>query len=351
MKMNALKAAFNLKIVVIVLSLLILILCIAHIQQNTIQFLYRSIIADRSLKSLAPSLAAWHPFQRYSSNDKLTILEDNKLPYGNSFNASLIVKHPNGLYGNVLTQTQDRLGTIFNNLTFTRKFYCELDYDTYKIGKECSWMKVHLLLHDGRMFAVDGKLYISFTFMDDNYVQKQSIYDVKNDKIYLPRFNYNNGIYNKEKNWQFFQMDGDLYMIYYVKPFRVYKISKKTFEVIQEVQNLPWKFPMSLRGSAPPVFVGDKFYMVVHSTDYKMYVLTFDKYFRILKVTSKPLCDGHDGTCTYNIYFPCGMIYNQMDDTFLISMGINDVKIGLMKFTKSELDSLLDMTMVGESVL
>lgn len=58
--------------------------------------------------------------------------------------------------------------------------------------------------------------------------------------------------------------------------------------------------------------------MVVYSSDYKMYMMTFDGVFHILQVTSKPLCDGSGNSCTYQIYFPCGLVYNQMNDTWAL---------------------------------
>ena len=323
------------------LVFVMILLPILYIVYYVVTFIYRCFIADRSIDSFKPTIKSWlSSFRSYESHGRLIILKHSNLPFGISFNASLIVKHANGNFSNTIVHHTDKVYMLFNNLLFTRKFACQLDYHTYDI-QDCQWLRLHLHLHDGRMFNVNGSLYISFTNIDENLVQKQSIYDVGKNVVYLPKFNYNHGKFLKEKNWQFFTQNQRVYMIYTINPFAVYEINKTNFEVIRQVKNESLDTKEKLRCSVPPVFVNDRYYMVIHSKQYMIYVMTFDTHFNVIAVSSNPLCDNDDGLCKYSIYFPCGMIFDTNTNTFLISMGINDMTIGLMKFSKKEIDDIL----------
>lgn len=324
-----------------IIILILLVVPIFYIVNYIVTLFYRCAIEGRSLHSLKPTLYSWfNLFKSYSSHGRLIILKNPELPLGQSFNASLIVKKANGIFSNIINNNDDKVYMIFNNLLFTRKFACQVDYNTYDI-QNCQWLRFHIYLHDGRMFNVNGKLYISFTKLDDNLVHKQSIYDVEKNIVYLPSFNYNSGKFRKEKNWQYFQQDKRLYMIYTITPFMVYEVDISNFEVIRNVKNEILNDKDKFRCSSPPIFVKDRYYMVIHSKNYRMFIMTFDKKFNVIDISSTPLCDTDNGICKYSIYFPCGMIYENKSDTFLISMGINDMTIGLMKYSKKEIDDIL----------
>lgn len=295
----------------------------------------------RSFDSFWNTVYGYTTYKPYHSSNNMIIWRDPQLPYSNSFNASMIVKHKDGRYSNHIIDKSDSLNVIFNNMYFLRKFVCDVNYETLSITRKCIQPKIHIYLHDGRMFSIDGKCFVSFTNIDSNLIHKQSIYDVDKQIVYTPRFNYNSGIFQKEKNWQFFEQDNEVYMIYYINPFQVYKMDKTNFEVIEQVKHISWQFHSGLRCSAPPVFVDGMYYMPIHSKDYRMYIMTFDKSFNVHQITIDPLCDTKEGKCNYNIYFPCGIIYDKLNKSFLISMGIDDKVIGFMKISKNRVDSLL----------
>jgi predicted GH43/DUF377 family glycosyl hydrolase len=302
-----------------------------------------SIFHGRTLESIGLSVRnlTIGLSKKYESNETLKFLEKNKImPLGDSFNASLIVINSKGEYTNLVTSSNDYFLTTFNNLYFTRKYLCKLDHNLHAI--QCSKLNVPFHIQDGRLFTVDGRMYIAFTNMNKYYVQKQAIYCPRTSTIFHPKFNDVKGIMNKEKNWQFFQYGADLYMLYHINPFTLYSVDKHTFEITGKICEKRWQHPKKLRCSAPPIFINGKFYMVVHCIQYRTYVMTFDQHFHLLKASSTPLCESK-AKCQYDIYFPCGLVYDTIRDSFIISYGINDTAIAFMTITKMDMDSKLDI--------
>lgn len=142
-----------------------------------------------------------------------------------------------------------------------------------------------------------------------------------------------------EKNWQFFEDHGKKYVVYTVQPLRIFELVGHDLRPAAKVADQHWTAPdeSNLRCGAPPVFIHDRFYMVTHSKDYKMYVVTFDRSFRMIGCTRGPLVTlpGH------YIHFPCGLVYDERKDTFLVSTGINNKQLAILEVQKRYVDGLL----------
>jgi hypothetical protein len=223
---------------------------------------------------------------------------------------------------------------------------CEIDIKTgvmlqnpYEVCRKFS-------IEDARLFYFDGELYVSVSKPEyPAYWFKQYVIRLRDNKEFRPNLN---NVNKQEKNWQYFQKNDKLYMIYSIMPFVVYEVNKETFDVKNKLMDHEWKHSDSvmLRCSAPPVLIHGQYYMVVHSVDYKTYIIKFNTSFQLLGC-SDALCE--DVVCRYDIYFVCGFIYNAITSQFILSVGLNNKRIALISYTKEYVDTnmrlpLLDTT-------
>ena len=137
-----------------------------------------------------------------------------------------------------------------------------------------------------------------------------------------------------EKNWQFFEHGGMLHVVYSTQPFCVYRTTNWTQRSIEKVSCSRWyhnaKF-VDLRGSTPPVRVGDIYFMFAHSPTYEVYTIAFlAERFEILAVSKVPLLQLQPKRA-----FVCGAVYVAADRTWFLSMGIDDFSIAVYKLDHS----------------
>ena len=152
-----------------------------------------------------------------------------------------------------------------------------------------------------------------------------------------------------EKNWIFFEwLEKGLWCIYNHHPLVIYKVthpicSDNTLGPIQ--MNWTWKLSQTglvLRGGAPPVLPpgSDRYYVFIHSSIYDVYVLTVSIHnLKPMGFTEMPIiaakCLGK------SVVFPCGALYNTMNDQFTISMGIDDRVVAFAQFGRKLLDACI----------
>ena len=137
-----------------------------------------------------------------------------------------------------------------------------------------------------------------------------------------------------EKNWQFFEHGGVLHVVYSTQPFCVYRATDWMQRSIEKVSCSQWHHNadlVDLRGSTPPVRVGDIFFMFAHSPTYEVYAISF--YAERLEISAvskvqllklKPKRP-----------FVCGALYVAEDRAWFLSMGVDDSSIAVYRLEHS----------------
>jgi predicted GH43/DUF377 family glycosyl hydrolase len=202
---------------------------------------------------------------------------------------------------------------------------------------------------DPRLFLIDGDLGLSYTVVsafgkeEDGIRHKlwqRQAYMVLNTSLtpylkdILPAINNNIGYPTYpdfEKNWGFFDYDGDLCAVYTIQPFVIYCKIRRLAEKVIEVD---WKHPLlhstELRGGTPPVRLDDFFYAFVHSVGYDIYVIRFSA--RNLNLTDYSL---HPVLSFGDVLFPCGAVFIRKEQMWLIATGVDDIEMHIMKLAHS----------------
>ena len=142
------------------------------------------------------------------------------------------------------------------------------------------------------------------------------------DTVY-PRF---------EKNWLFFQLENTLHVIYSIQPYTLLVISDLLRP--QLVARVDWRHggASALRGSAPPVLVGDAWYLWVHTPAYAVHVLKLTANAQKPLAISAPVIDAAEGV------FLCGAIFIRDTQSWLLSGGRHDREIVLLSVHMSAIE-------------
>ena len=314
--------------------------------------LFNWIVKKRPLKGIlneVKGLFAWRVSDAGGPDWKLTVFEPQKSWYHVDLNPGLIVRHADGTWDYVLrtNDPEQRLFACFRRCTLMAPVWnqtclCELDTKTHGVINGPSVILSDPRLEDARLFQYRRQLFASVDTLQDvlmNTKQVVAPINFRNTRPKVIKSNLNNYVSESqtEKNWQFFEHDNRMYVIYSVQPFRVFEL--QDFDSKRKVADHEWSLGhVHARGGTPPVRLGKQWYMVTHSKDYKMRAVTFDDSFRITKCTNKPLLNlpGH------YIHFPCGLVYDERKDAFLVSTGINNKQVGILTVQKSHVDSLLE---------
>lgn len=212
---------------------------------------------------------------------------------------------------------------------------------------------------DCRLFMFRGKPHISYTEMrgyrpgiDYTCVVKYARLALtqrgkwKVEEEFHPQYGMNAG-FAKEKNWVFFERNDRLFCIYATQPEHIV-LEIDGNEVLKTKYVTPgpvWHWG-SIRGGTPPIWIGDRWLAVFHSSvpsevapHYVRYygaAYTFeaDAPFRIMEVSEVPTFagseeDGHQVDPRYvegwkpYVVFPCGLV-QEPDGKLLVAMGVND---------------------------
>lgn len=282
----------------------------------------------------------------------------NSPPYLN-YNPGIII-YENNKYSNIIRTNNYICKVAFRNeeFRFTNSKIYEGTFDINKYNLFDIKLKYDVYYNfndprfyyyeDPKFFVFDNKLYVSMTKITKNnlFIPKNVVLEYDNENSIEYNFDYLNnikGIYNREKNWQFFQNLNKYYLLYSIYPFIIYEIDKN-FNVIQKVKEVNWehKYQKILRCNAPPIFINGIFYCIIHSYNngfYNTYFMTFNENFDILGYTLYPLFDNNK----YRIIFSTGFIYNKLDNNFIILSGVDDKYMNLVKVNKRLLDIQLNI--------
>ncbi len=258
------------------------------------------------------------------------------------FNCSLIVKDASENYGFVF-DSLNPTNRIFLSVRETpsptsainKITICEYDLSNNSIEKIYP-VATHGLpgnYEDARFFYYKNRLGISYTYKmsitasflgDDFTITHKDIIPIKH------KFS------SVEKNWTFVERGNEFFALRNYCPIEVYKVNMKSGGEITPYVKWDWTYSSArLRGGSPPVFLDNKYYMVLHSAvTYQMYMLVVDAN------TFKPLQISGDSLIRdikTKFQFPCGLLYDTATSEWIVSLGIDDAKCGIVRFKKDNL--------------
>lgn len=299
----------------------------------------------------------------------------NELLLGNCcFNGSIFIKH-NDIFQNYIPKNENiemyivyrttpsreqNLNSSINIISLNSNTFKPNIKDNFKIFENIS-------NEDPRVICLKDTLLISYNkvinqkikYIYSGYKKYVNRLNIQVEGILISNNNFekNNFITFKElnkksitqKNWTFFEQNDFTLILYNIMPLEIYICNLKNTENILPIINKEWKHPLDekliLRGGCPPIKVNNLYYVFVHSRDYKIYCLILDPYtFNILKVSKKEILPNNK-----EIHFPCGVIYNENNESFYISLGINDVNLGIFTINIHELDK--EMININDDVV
>lgn len=201
---------------------------------------------------------------------------------------------------------------------------------------------------DPRVFWHDNAIHIIISSWRKNWTYKPLLRLFRLDKewkvekeILLDYAGNGKGV--TQKNWQFWDQDGELWFIYHYAPFQVVRLKDKK---VHRGLDLKWKWG-EIRGSTPPVKVDDSYFTFFHSrldhgrSKYYVGCLEFSNKepFAPISMTMEPLLSSTNKEPNLHwaplTVFPCGALYK--DGTWCVSAGINDLHCALVDFVHSDL--------------
>ena len=251
-----------------------------------------------------------------------------------------------------------------------RLIFCELDDEFQPKKNTARYLEVgsnldtkgpngEFHVEDPRLFVCGGSLHLVYgdgyevyhaVFKDDLTVEKWR--NITNFSIQIK------GNDGREKNWCPFDYEGNPYFIYADNPRVVWSPFRK--QAILSNQNLEWEYG-PIRGGTPAIKYGDSYIAFFHSALnlkggesewqngrlYYMgaYVFESKPPFRVTHITKHPIMRGdgyhknpqHQGIL--EVVFPAGVV--ESNDSFFVSMGINDGCTGVIRVSKYLLQAIL----------
>lgn len=223
---------------------------------------------------------------------------------------------------------------------------------------------------DPRLFVFRGRLYVAYTettFRNQApYVctMKYALLKERNGKgwaverVYWPRYGQNDGA-KQEKNWQFFEWEKKLCVVYQGEPHTVLELDGEQVTGVHKAPagtKWPWG---AIRGGTPPILAGEEYLTFFHSATpypvaphWRRYYAAAYRFeakppFRITGISQLPLLtgseeDGHgydprqiDSWKPF-VVFPSGIIENRTGkwgavESWSVSYGINDHTIAIVE--------------------
>lgn len=200
---------------------------------------------------------------------------------------------------------------------------------------------------DPRCFTYGGKLAVAVSGVrlvgEDSYVH-QLVAELGPDlrtvaEVWEPRFTFRQ---DWEKNWQFFEHNGDLFAVYRIVPHVVVWIEDRRVRPYSEHEWYPDWVGGYMRGGASPVRVGDEYFCFFHGrldhdgwpyVTYSMGCYTFEAQppFAPVRYTPRPIAipDGDDWPreMGVSVCYPGGAV--RLPDRWLVVYGVHDSFCGL----------------------
>jgi predicted GH43/DUF377 family glycosyl hydrolase len=226
----------------------------------------------------------------------------------------------------------------------------ELDEDYQLISKRklslSKWIgNPNAAFEDPRLFHLNGKLHISFILVIGQYITVGLI--EMNDELKAVNMKvFNDEGSRQEKNWQFFNNDGQNFGIYSVNPHAVGRLANDRLTIKDSGPPLHW-MEGEARGGTPPVRIGDEYFSFFHSSYRKNYVCGFYAFeakfpFRITRWPKDPCLVATRPDWRLigpSVVFPCGAICEE--GIWTVSFGWHDDHCCLGQWRHSDLLSNL----------
>lgn len=314
----------------------------------------------------------------------LQIININSLVGNCCFNGSLFVKHNNKYFSQYILKNDIdfQIYCVYRS-TPTKEDYLNsslritpLNINTMICDISNNITLFENMSHeDPRVMCLYDKLFISYSkiivtlnhryrYRNNNSLSikmQGSFLDLNFKEENIITFDNLNNKSSKQKNWTFFVHHELVHILYNIMPLQIFIWNNKN-DLIKCDNVLPiisreWVHPLYsniiLRGGCPPIRIDNIYYVFVHSVDYKIFCLTLDDInFDILQVTKTELLNNKEkekDEISNNseikidsiIYFPCGVIFDFNNDTFYVSLGVDDINLGILTISKKELDIML----------
>jgi len=208
---------------------------------------------------------------------------------------------------------------------------------------------------DPRLFWFRGQLHVTYVGvcslggLHTNVLYARLDRQFKTEKIYFPHLEKRRGW---EKNWQFFDHNGELHCVYTCTPHRVLKLDGEKVELVGKTTvGVPWRGG-EMRGGASPVRVGEEWWSFFHDRIevgghriYRTGLYTFATAppFQMLRMIPQPILVADRSTKPGDQYasvvFTCGAV--RVGGDWVLSSGEHDRWTVLHAWNHAELERKL----------
>ncbi|HEY1379239.1 MAG TPA: hypothetical protein VGF55_20720 [Gemmataceae bacterium] len=210
---------------------------------------------------------------------------------------------------------------------------------------------------DPRLFHYRGQPHISFTGLkrvgraptQNQLYARLSADGMQVEEVFAPHYPARQ---RWEKNWSFFDHDGELFAVYSFAPCRILIIDGNATTLAYEAPTASLWRGGEIRGGAAPVRVGDELWCFTHDRIadgvrwvYRtgLVVLDGEPPFAVRRMLDRALLSADRGTRPVNHYasvvFACGAV--RRDDSWVVAHGVHDRWCELHSFSHAELDERL----------
>lgn len=211
-------------------------------------------------------------------------------------------------------------------------------------------------VEDPRLFTFNNELYLSYT---DGYQMAQAKINPETLEA-VESFYLDKPVATRtEKNWTFFESEGQLYSNYSYSPHTIFKIDGPKWEQVYQTPFLnDWKWG-EIRGGTSPYLIDDKFVSFFHSAmdiqykhsrgrQYFMGAIVFSATapFEILHISKEPIIAGELTKESIPrlsnkifVVFPSGVV--KLEDGWAVSFGYNDHECRIVNISDEFLETNL----------
>lgn len=221
-----------------------------------------------------------------------------------------------------------------------RSWRLALNHSLCKYGQE-----------DPRLFIFRGDLHISFTGVAGTSVCVLYAQLLERDgewtvnRVWYPDFHDREP---KEKNWGFFDVAGNLHVVYSLNPLVVLHVDGSNIELVTKHDwQSPWQAGL-MRGGAAPVLVKDEWYAFFHGVDaqrtYTVGVMTFDGSMRPRRCSRWPIIvpdhATRPATEPNSAWYVCGATL--IGDEWIVSGGVHNSWIEVRRYKAADVEHSLE---------
>lgn len=238
--------------------------------------------------------------------------------------------------------------------TNARLIYATFDDQLNVTSKRPLPVTPHLSCEDPRLFVYHDRLWLAYNGASYNPASfRQHIVALQDGQptnvFALERYRMT------DKNWMYFESDGNLYAVYSIDPHVVIRIDGDKIEEVARTQpglvKKHWWYGEPRGGSCPWNIGNDEFltFFQSHYIPYGFYrrvyvmgayVFSAKPPFQIKRVTKMPIMVPETTDVKMHaVVFPGGAVFR--DDKWIVPFGYNDHQSGLAVLTREQVDSLM----------